>query len=58
LLVKSIKRIELKLGRSSEVSGFKNAWINRPTIKQVLQSKEKTSAETDNQHGVEGKICC
>lgn len=58
MLAKVIKRIELQFGRSSKVSGFKNAGINRPTIKQVLQSNEKTNAEMDNQHGVEEKICC
>lgn len=58
LLAKGIKRTELQFGRHSKVSGFKNAWINRTTIKQVLQSNEKTNAEMDNQHEVEAKICC
>lgn len=58
LLAKGIKRTELQFGRHSKVSGFKNAWINRATIKQVLQSNEKTNSEMDNQHGVEEKICC
>lgn len=44
LLAKGIKRIELQLGRYSKVSGFKSAWINKPTIKQVLESNEKTNA--------------